>query len=193
MTITFRQVEYWTGTPVLDTYEIKIDPNGTIDLDWLNGEIKDLFLSEPDPDTGIRYSRDSYVLTQTRTEMSWGASAAVVQFLIETSEFIGREGSAALIGAGILKLVQALKDRAYGVVAGVPEELSDDEAARFGLRLIEREYDADLPALTLTSIGMNQLKQHVCTASAPGGNAYTVTFDVRGGEPRLISRSRSVQ
>lgn len=123
--------------------------------------------------------------------MSWGASATVVQFLIETSEFIGRHGMAALIGVGILKLVQALKDRGYDVVAGMPEESSDDEAARFGLGLIEHEYDADLPALTLTSIGVNEFKQYACTAPARDGPTYTVTFDVRGGKPKLISRSRS--
>lgn len=193
VTVTFHQIEHWSSAKVLDAYEMKIDPGGTIDLDWLNAQIVDLFLGAPEPGTGIRYSRDSYVLTQTRTDMSWGASTSVVHFIVETSEFIGREGAAALIGAGILKLIQKLKDRGYGVVAGAPEELSDDEAARFGLRLIEIEYDADLPALTLTSIGVNEFKQHVCTASARDGTLYTVTFDVRGGKPKLISRNRSVR
>jgi hypothetical protein len=193
VTITFRQVQGRTGTRVLDAYELQIHPQGTIDLDWLDAEIRTLFLGEPDSETGIRYLRDSFVLTQTRTDMNWGASASAVHFLVETGAFIGKEGAAALIGAGILKLVQTLKDGGCSVVAGRPEALSDDEAARFGLRLIEREYDADLPALTLTAIGVNELKQHVCTASARDGSTYTVTFDVRRGEPVLISRNRTIR
>ena len=106
VTITFNQVENMPGSKVVDTYELRVDPRGRIDLDWLNNEIENLFLqAEPDPSTGIRDQRDPFVLTQTRGHVSWGAESAAVQFLVETAANIGKDGAEALIGAGILKLV----------------------------------------------------------------------------------------
>jgi hypothetical protein len=109
VTITFYQVPDRSGKPVIDSYEVRIQPHGNIDLDWLSDEINDLFRqSEPDPETGIRYSRDDYVLTQRRTELHWGANATAVQFIVETAAFIGEHGAEAVVGAGVLGLIQKL-------------------------------------------------------------------------------------
>src|SRR4051812_9443563 len=97
VTITFNQVPDRSARSVLDSFEIVVHPNGTIDLDWLSDEIKGIFLQpEPDPETGIRYSLDNYVLTQRRTEISWGASASVVQFIVDTAAFLSEAGAGAV-------------------------------------------------------------------------------------------------
>ncbi|MFC1473166.1 hypothetical protein [Rhodococcus qingshengii] len=193
VTITFNQVEGMPGSQVINSYEIKVDPKSLIDLDWLTTELENIFLQpEPEPSSGTRYQRDAFVLRQTRHHTSWGADATTVQYIIETGAYILNSGGQALVGAGILALVQKLKKLGHNVVDGTPEELTDDEATRHGLRLIETHYDTTLSALTATSIGINEFGQHICSASDADGYAYTVTFAVRGGQTMLISRNRDL-
>lgn len=192
VTITFNQVSDRSNASVLDSFQITVHPGGTIDLEWLNDEIKGIFLQAPDPETGVRYSLDSYILTQRRTEMSWGASAAVVHFIVDTAAYLGETGVPAVVGAGIVELVKKLKARGYDVIAGKPEDLSDDEAIRRGLLAIETDYDTTLSGLTPRSVGKNEFGQHVVTASDSSGSTYTVTFVVRGGVTTVVSRHRTL-
>lgn len=190
--ITFNQITDPFDRRLLDSFQISFSPGGTIDLDWLNDEIKGIFLLPPDPETGVRYSLDNYILTQNRAERSWGASAAGVHFIVETASYLGGTGATAVVGAGILELVKKLKARGYQVIAGKPEDLSDDEAIRRGLQAIETDYDTALSDLTPRSVGKNECGQHVVSASDSSGSTYTVTFVVRGGVTTVVSRHRTL-
>jgi hypothetical protein len=193
VTITFNQVPDRSSKTVLDTYEVKVHPHGTIDLDWLSDEIKGLFLQpEPDPETGIRYSLDNYVLSLRRTEVSWGASATVVQFIVDTAAFIGEHGAEAVVGAGVLGLIQKLRSLGYGVTAGKPEALSDGEAIRLGLEAIESDYSTTFSDLSPKSVGKNEFGHYVLTATDSNGSTYTVTFVVQGGVTNVVSREHTL-
>lgn len=193
VTITFNQVSDRTAMTVLDSYEVTIHPNGTSDLDWLSDEIKDIFrFPEPDPATGIRYSLDNYVLSQRRTELCWGASATVVQFIVDTAAFLGEAGAGAVVGAAVNELVGKLKARGYNVTAGKPAVLSDDEAIQRGLEAIESDYATTLSTLSPKSVGKNTSGHYVVTASDGGGSIYTVAFVVKGGVTDVVSRDRTL-
>ncbi|MCV7274083.1 hypothetical protein [Mycolicibacter arupensis] len=192
VTITFNQVSDRSSGCVLDSFQIGVNPNGTIDLEWLTDEIKGVFLQPPDPETGIRYPLDNYILAQRRTEMSWGASASVFQFIVDTASGIGKAGAGAVVGAAINELVQKLKALGYQVITGKPGALSDDEAIRRGLNAIETHYETTLSDLSARSVEKNEFGQHVVAASDSGGSTYTVTFVVRGGVTDVVSRSHTL-
>ena len=193
VTITFNQVPDRSGKSVLDSFEVTIHPHGNIDFNWLHDEINGIFLQpEPDPETGIRYSLDNYVITQRRTEMHWGASASAVQFVVDTASMLGEAGVGAVVGAAINELIGKLKERGYHVTAGKPATLSDDEAIRVGLQAIETDYDTTLTDLSPKSVGKNEAGHYVVTADDTSGSTYTVTFRVRGGMTDVISRNRTL-
>lgn len=192
VTITFNQVRGRTDASVLDRYEVEIHPGGVrIDLDWLSEEIRGVFLQrETDPESGIRYSLDSYVLTQRRTYVSWGATASAVHFVVETAAFLGQAGASAVVAVAVEELIRKLEARGYAVTAGRPAAISDEEIIRLGLSAIETDYNTSLSDLSPKSVGTNDSGQFVVTARDRGGSTYTVTFVVRGGITHVISRNR---
>ena len=179
--IVHLQVE-WPGTPPLARHQIVITPRGKdVDLDWMVREIE-----------AIQF-HTSYVLTQQRNRISWGASASTVEFVIETMETFGAIGGTLLVEHTWEALIKKLKAMGYDIRHGPIEALTDSDAIGRGVQLITSEFGMSADSLTPKSVS-HDVEAHTVTVAALGRDdaTYTVTFRARGDLTTLVSRSREL-
>ncbi|MBD1318001.1 hypothetical protein [Gordonia hankookensis] len=181
-------------TKVLDGYRIVIQPNGTIDLDWLNDTLEAMFHSVDENGAVVQTPdvQSPYMLVQRRSETHWGAAGAQAQFLIETAAHISSTGLDTIIGIAIGSLISELRQRGHTVRHGKLEELDQDDIVAHGLRAIETRFGIPQSNLRHRSDGTDQTGQYIVTAVDNDGVTYEVTFIVRGGRTEVGKSLRTM-
>ncbi len=175
---------------VLDNYRIVIQPNGKIDLDWLNDALEAMFHKADENGTVVLAT--PYVLVQRRSETHWGAAGAQAQFFIETAAHIGSIGLDTTIGMAIGTLINELRNRGYTVHHGKLEDLTQDEIAAYGMRAVESKFGIPVSQLSLKSDGIDDSGQYAVSAIDNQGITYAVTFVIRGGLTEIRQSSRTM-
>lgn len=190
--IEIRQItdRYAPSPQVVDGYSIVIHPHDTIDLDWLNAQLEDMFVTRDE--SGIPVHQTPYVLKQRRTETHWGAAGSQAQFLIETAGVIAAGATGAVLGNELQGIVSKLKAKGYEVRHGKLQTLTPDEIGQHGLRAIEATFGVPLSDLTLRTTETNENNEHTASARGPNDTQYVVTFIVRGGETQVQTSRREL-